>query len=170
MRGVKRKAKRDSSTAPANFFVGTKKEEKIGRLRSCLRQAGGMTTTRGVAFMSRLKPRPTGRRRKRKRAAARLAFLNVLCHGPPEAGRQVESATYQRQEGKQVPPLRVRDDTWLIFVVVFVRTVARDCELVRDFPVMAIFLGVFGAIFHKAFEGTLRMLVHRANRSDQARI
>ena len=30
----KRKAKRDSSTAPANFFVGTKKEEKIGRLRS----------------------------------------------------------------------------------------------------------------------------------------
>jgi hypothetical protein len=45
MRGVKRKAKRDSWTAPANFFVGTKKEEKIGRLRSCLRQAGGMTTT-----------------------------------------------------------------------------------------------------------------------------
>jgi len=30
----KRKAKRDSSAAPANFFVGTKKQEKIGRLRS----------------------------------------------------------------------------------------------------------------------------------------
>jgi hypothetical protein len=32
--GVNAKAKRDSSTAPANFFVGTKKEEKFGRLRS----------------------------------------------------------------------------------------------------------------------------------------
>jgi hypothetical protein len=38
---VQDKAKRDSSAAPANFFVGTKKKEKIGRLRSRRRRAGG---------------------------------------------------------------------------------------------------------------------------------
>ena len=35
---------------------------------------------------------------------------------------------------------------------------------------MAIFLGVFGPFFDKAFEGALRMFVYRANGGDQARI
>ena len=58
----------------------------------------------------------------------------------------------------------------LIFVVVFVRTIARDRELMGHFPVVPIFLGVFGAIFDKAFEGALRMFVHGTNRGDQARL